>query len=171
MIDFGRGVTLGPLHAHDKYLPMQWRNDPKIWKWCRQNDVISTQAQEAWFERQAKDPSIKMYMIEAEGKSVGVAGLTSIDLWNRRAEFSLYIAPGFQGLGYGSKALQTLFDHGFRNLGLNCIWGETFEGNPAARIFEKLGVMKEGTRRAFYFRDGKHIDAHLYSVLAKEWLR
>jgi RimJ/RimL family protein N-acetyltransferase len=158
-----------------------WRNDYKVWRWCRQNDFISDIEQVRWFERQAADPSIKMYKIVvkfenlAEDKSkivtVGVCGLTSIDYINRRGEFSLYIAPAFQGNNFGRQALCCLLTHGFLNLGMHSIYGETFDGNPAIKMFESLGFRKEGTRREFYFRDGGFIDAHLYSMTEGEWKR
>jgi ribosomal-protein-alanine N-acetyltransferase len=95
---------------------------------------------------------------------LGVCGLTSMDLINRRAEFSLYIGPEFQGQGFGKNALKTLLAHGFRNYGLNRIWGESFEGNPAIAMFESLGFEPEGIRKEFYFKGGKFIDAYLFSI-------
>lgn len=175
MINFGFGVCLGSLDRCHKEQIRAWRNDRRIWRWCRQNDLITDVAQERWFERQGNDSSIRMYSIYAPEKNlkcdffVGVCGLTSIDMTNRRAEFSLYIAPDQHGSGFGRAALKTLFTHGFNNLGLNSIWGETFDGNKAATLFEQLGMKKEGSRRDHYFRDGKFIDAHLYSILRSEW--
>jgi RimJ/RimL family protein N-acetyltransferase len=133
--------------------------------------MITPEAQAKWAELQASDPSIRMYLIWAETTAhpVGVCGLTSIDLVNRRAEFSLYIAPEARGAGHGQAALKTLLSHGFANLGLHSIWGESFEGNPATRIFETLGFKVDGKRRDFYFREGKFINATLHSLLASEW--
>ena len=138
-------------------------------RWCRQSDVISDVEQAAWFSRQSADPTIKMYAVTAQGGIVGVAGLTSIDRLARRAEFSLYIGPEHHGEGYGRKALVALFTKGFRDLALNLIWGESFDGNPAIRLFESLGMIREGTRRDFYFKDGRFIDAHLFSIRSTEW--
>ncbi len=155
-----------------------WRNDYQIWKWCRQDDFISDYAQMDWFRRQYSDPSIKMYKIMVSGQSkdlkisifpVGVCGLTSIDMKNRRAEFSIYIAPAYHMMGLGKKAMRCLLTHGFYNLGLNLIWGEVFEENPALEMFRSLGFVDEGIRRDFYFRDAKFIPAHLISMRASEW--
>lgn len=168
MIDFGLGVTLRTIEEDDLPRLRAWRNDPKIWYWCRQYDAISQADQRAWFEKQSTDPAIRMYVVEGNNEVRGVCGLTSVDHVNRRAEFSLYIAPSHQKLGYAEKALKTLCLHGFRNLNLNCIWGESFDGNPAIKMFEKLGFKKEGSRREFYFRDGRYIPAHLCSLLARE---
>lgn len=152
---------------------LSWRNDHRIWQWCRQNDLISDAEQLAWFEKQSKDNTIKMYKTTVKTKdkyvAVGVCGFTSIDMTNRRAEFSLYISPNFQGNSFGKKALNCLLTHGFKNLGFNTIWGEVFDGNPAINMFYALGFKHEGTRREFYFRDGKFINAELISIKASEW--
>ena len=169
MIDYRRGVQLEPLDSSHLEKAREWRNRPEIYKWCRQKTLISDAEHLRWFESQSKDPSIQMFAITNSGKHIGVCGFTSIDMLCRRAEFSLYVAPEFHGSGYGGVALQTLLDHGFKDFGFNSIWGETFEDNAAAKMFERVGMKKEGTRRQFYFKNGKFIDAHIYSVLAEEW--
>jgi RimJ/RimL family protein N-acetyltransferase len=150
-----------------------WRNSWGIWQWTRQNDVISDWEQDRWYERQAADPSVRMYAVVArlpgEDRFVGVAGLTSIDWPNSRAEFSLYVGPEHQRSGYGRVALRCLLAHGFDNLGLRQIWGETFDGNPALKLFGALGFQLDGKRREFYWKDGRWLDAYMISLLASEW--
>lgn len=174
-------VSLAALDSSDMGWVRAGRNDPAVWKWCRQHDFLSDAEQIRWFNRQSEDPTIKMWKIVAtspheaeDGPStrqhnIGVCGLTSIDYMNRRAEFSLWIKPELQGRGLGKVALEVLLLHGFMNLGLNLIWGESFEGNKAIRMFESLGFKRDGVRRSFYFRDGQFIDAYLYSILAEEF--
>lgn len=167
MIDFGFGVTLGAFEGGER--SRNWRNDPKIWRWTRQNDLISSTDHSRWFEAQAKDPNVKMYVIFRDLDYVGICGLTSINHLNRNAEFSLYIGPEFQGRKIAKPALLTLFAHGFRNMGLKSIWGETFEGNKALNMFKQIGMTVDGTRRQFYFKDGRFHDAHLISILSDEF--
>lgn len=166
-------ITLDTIDRADLPLLRRWRNDYRIWAWTRQSDLLNESEHEAWFDAQARDRSIRMYKIRATtadaSQVVGVCGLTSIDWRIGRAEFSLYLAPDLHGKGLGKTCLALLLTHGFENLGLNLIWGETFDGNPAARMFEKIGMTKEGTRREFYLKDGRLIDAHLYSITAREW--
>jgi RimJ/RimL family protein N-acetyltransferase len=110
-------------------------------------------------------------IVECEdGKFCGVCGLTSINFINRRAEFSCYIAPEFQGHGLSVPTLKTLFRHGFEDLNLNLIWGEVFEGNHALAIFKhKLGMVWEGRRRQFYWKEGRFWDADIVSITADEF--
>ncbi len=172
MIDFGEGISLIALNSNwTANETIKWRNNYKIWKWCRQNDELIYDNHLEWFDKIRKDPTIKMYSIlDLDETYVGVCGLTDIDRVNQRAEFSLYIAPDFQRSGYATSALRTLLSHGFMNQNLNVIWGETFEGNPAYDLFLKIGMKHEGTRRQFYFKEGKHIDAHLISMTRSEFM-
>lgn len=169
MIDYGYGANLEAMTESDIEQLRKWRNDQRIWAWCRQNDLISDISQKDWYKRQNSDPTVHMYAVWAEGYLVGAAGLTSHDLYNRRAEFSLYIDPEKHDKGLGKSALKTLVEHGFKNLNLHLIWGETFEDNKAMKIFESVGFKQEGARRDFYFKNGKYINAYLYSILESEW--
>jgi len=152
------------------------RNDPDIYKWCRQTSPLHWNDHVRWYERQSSDPSLDMFAIEHcettffTWELIGVTGLTSIDLQNGNAEFSCYIFPEEQGKGYAKKALKSLFNHGFNSLGLHLIWGETFDGNKALSLFmDHLGMNKDAIRREFYFRDGKWIDSILVSITSDEW--
>jgi [ribosomal protein S5]-alanine N-acetyltransferase len=163
-------MNLRRLEPKDLEDTFRWRNYFSLWKWCRQNGPLHRSKHLEWFEWQAKEPSVSMFAICDGEDLMGVCGLTSIDHINARAEFSCYIAPHHQKKGNAEKALHVLFTYGFDYLNLNSIWGETFDDNPAAKLFTKLGMKLEGTRRGFYFRDGKYIDAHLYSLLRSEYL-
>lgn len=163
-------MHLRRLSEKDLHQTFVMRNDPEIYKWCRQWAPLHESNHVSWLAAQAKDKSMEMFAIERDdGCFVGVCGLTSIDHINSRAEFSLYIARNFQKCGYGEKALRLLFDIGFFKLNLNRIWGETFAGNPALKLFKRLGMQVEGIRKEFYYRDGSYIDCYLISLSRREY--
>lgn len=165
-------LSLRRLDSSDADITFAWRNNPDVYKWCRQNDVLHYDNHLNWMHSQCQDKSISMYSIIDAGSEemVGVCGLTSIDLVNRRAEFSLYIGPEHQGQGFGEAALRELVAKGFNAYGLNSIWGEAFDGNPAIKMFERVGFKREGVRREFYFREGKFVDAILFSLLRSQYV-
>ena len=148
-----------------------WRNNGNIYNWCRQRDLIDIQDHEEWFLSLKNNKSIKMYLIKETNHSipVGVCGLTSIDLYNQHAEFSLYIAPDSHGFGLGQQALKLLLHHGFNTYPLNIIYGETFETNKAFKLFMEMGFRHEGTRRDFYYKNGRYLGAHLVSIRRDEF--
>ena len=171
-INFGHGVVLARLcEEESENLPF-WRNEYPIRRWCRQYDLIDDINQKKWFEQINSDTSVSMfgiYLPDITGAPLGVCGLTSIDKHNRKAEFSLYIEPHSHNQGYGEQALKTLICHGFANLNLNRIWGETFEGNPGIRLYQKLGFVREGTLKETYFKAGRMIDSSIWAITRTEF--
>lgn len=167
-MDYDFGVALRRLEEDDLPVIFDMRNDARVWRWCRQNAPLHWLKHEDWFEWQAKEKSVSMFAVQSS-TLVGVCGLTDIDLTNRRAEFSLYIDPERQGEGYGKAALRSLLKHGFYDLGLNRIWGETFDSNHAYDIFLRMGFEYEGKRREFYYRNGKFIDCYLVSISREQF--
>jgi RimJ/RimL family protein N-acetyltransferase len=107
--------------------------------------------------------------LDSVGEFVGVCGLTSINMSHRTAEFSLYCALEYQGKGYAKKALKTLLNYGFNELGLQNIWGEVLDGNRAMNMFLEIGFKHEATLRKMYFKSGKFLSCHRISMLAEEF--
>jgi len=156
-----------------------WRNNPEIMKYCRQNEILGVMNQSAWTRKIEDDPSIEMFGIsipsqrtkeEPYNHIVGTCGLTSISYIHRTAEYSILIGPEFQRKGYATKAMIALLDYGFKNLDLECIWGEVFTNNPVGlKLAKELGFKEEGTLRSRYNKEGKRIDTVMVSMLKKEW--
>ena len=151
---------------------LEWRNDPGLMRFFRQKTFLSKIEHYNWFEAIQLDKTIEMFKVDCEDEyyaMVGVCGLTSIDYINSRAEFSLYIGPEYQRKGIGKQVLNLLLDQAFNKFNLHLVWGESFEYNPAREMFKKMGFLEEGKRREFYYKDGKYIDAYLYSITRDEW--
>ncbi len=147
---------------------LSWRNDPRIHAFTRQNGILSDAEHAGWLERIHKDPSILMFGIKDNNDEIGTCGLTSISLIHGTAEFSLLIDPDKHQKGYGKDALKQLLRYGFDHLRLNLIFGETFVGNHAIKMFLNLGMKKEGQLRSRYFKNGKHIDSIMVSITKEE---
>jgi RimJ/RimL family protein N-acetyltransferase len=82
---------------------------------------------------------------------------------------SITCGPEFHRKGYGKEALRLLLDSGFSRYNLHSIYGETFERNPAAKMFIDLGMQCTGVHHAAYYREGAYVDAYVYSILEHEW--
>lgn len=174
MIDYGLGVYLDTIERAS--MARDWRNDPEIRQWCREYRLITPQMQQTWANKVQTDDHNYMFSIcvrpsmsDPTDGCVGVTGLTGINWVHRSAEFSIYIAPEYQHRGYATAALKTLIRHGFDDMGLNRIWGETFTGNPGSRLYKRLGFLHEGHMREAYYKEGHYIDAHIYSMLRSEF--
>ena len=97
--------------------------------------------------------------------------LNGIDWPNRAASFRIVIwdATG-RDKGHGTEAAALLLRHGFEALALNRIELEVYAFNPRARrVYEKLGFKLEGTRREALIWDGEAVDAHIMSLIRRDY--
>jgi RimJ/RimL family protein N-acetyltransferase len=169
-------------HLHPKQ--MDWRNDIRIRQWTRQCELLTPYDHQRWLASLQGNDQVKMFGVlvnyqsevpiagkffRKEPEIVGCAGLTSLRAIHRTAEFSLFIAPEHQRKGYGKEALKELLCYGFRVLDLRVIYGETFDGNPAWKMFQNLGFQEEGLLRARYYKFGKIVDCTAFSMLREEF--
>ncbi len=154
----------------DAHRMKRWRNDYNIYRWCRQNTLLSDSDHFAWIESLKGNKRDKMYSIHNENyEFIGVCGLTNIDYIARHAEFSLYIGPEYQGQGHAGRALFSLIKHGFDCFNMNKIWGETFHGNKAGNLFTKVGFEIMDGHYQHYFKDGMYIDTKFYYMFSRDF--
>ncbi|MBX2804816.1 MAG: GNAT family N-acetyltransferase [Hyphomicrobiales bacterium] len=112
------------------------------------------------------------YGIEVDGDLVGEIVLNGVSWPDQSASLRIAVwTPGCRNKGYGSEAAALLIRHGFEMLALNRIELEVFSFNPHAQhVYEKLGFRHEGVRREALIWDGEKVDAHVMSLLRREYL-
>lgn len=100
-------------------------------------------------------------------------GFTALFMITRHGSAMLAIGigePEYRGKGYGQEALRLVLGYGFRELNLHRIGLNVFAYNEAAiKAYERVGFVREGTRRSSILRDGVRYDEHQYGMLYSEW--
>lgn len=163
-----RSVRLRALETSDLARSLAWVNDPEITRFTGTLYPISAAEEDEWYKRVQHDPSQRALALEAEdGAHIGNGGFRDIQPVPRKAELWIYIGDrGRQDQGYGPAAILELLRFGFERLNLHRIWVRVFSYNErAVRAFEKCGFRKEGLLRDDVFRDGRHHDTHILSIL------
>jgi len=149
-----------------------WRN--ANFKYFRQQFLLSKPDQIRWYNSLKGDKTRDFYVIDHIDENklkipASCFGLTSINYINRNAEFSIIVNPLFEKQGYGEQSLSALFSIGFYQHGLNLIYGEVLEGNPALFLFKKMGMLVEGNLRDRYFKSGQFIYSTMVSLKKYEF--
>lgn len=138
------GVTLRRL-THDKIeLVRYWRNDPKISQYMEYREEITPEMQEKWFQRINNEKNY-YFIIETEGKEIGLVNLRDIDYENGIAEPGIFIwDDAFLNSTYSYRSSLALFDFGFYELALQKLCGHILSDNKRAiRYNTSLGFKKE----------------------------
>jgi len=107
----------------------------------------------------------------ATDELLGVAGFDEIIWTNSTATVFIGIGPQEQRQkGLGKESLALLLDFGFSELNFHKLQLCVIAYNePAIKLYEGAGFIREGTYREFIHRDGERHNMYLYGLLRSEW--
>lgn len=170
MVYYLREISRGDISEINK-----WRNDRQIIEQLGAAfRFINEETDDSWFASylNVRSNNVRLVTVCKESnKVVGVVYLTGIDWVSRSAEFSILIGcKDHQGKGAGKISTQAMLCHAFDDLGLNRIYLTVLTGNIRARsLYKSSGFSEEGVIREAVFKDGRHLDLILMSILASDF--
>jgi RimJ/RimL family protein N-acetyltransferase len=121
----------------------------------------------------ARGPDGLFVIRSPEDEPVGGLALSVVNRRSRICELSrLMIRPEMRRTGIASDAVRlacrrVLIDHSFHRLQLE-VYGDNF---AAQGLFERVGFVREGTRRRAYWRRDRWLDGVQFGMLADELAR
>jgi ribosomal-protein-alanine N-acetyltransferase len=152
-----------------------FRGDPEVQMF---NDEVMTSVAEvtAFIEHLRAEVAAHKRLIWAAalrpaGPVIGLVGLGDWSKYHRRAEAGYDLARTYWGQGLGAEAVRAMLRYGFETLALHRIEAATIADNTrSARMLERLGFRREGTRREYSWEDdGRFHDSAMYGLLAHEF--
>lgn len=168
-----RRLYLRRLERTDLERSLKWINTPEIMIMMGSRGPRTAFHQEKWFESVAtSQTNIVLALCQKEDhRHIGNLSLFNIDYIDRNAGMTIFIADSeLRGKKYGPEATWLLLEYAFDYLNLNKVYAKT--DNPgAARMYEKLGFIKEGVLRQQSFQDGEYVDKIAYGILRSEFDR
>jgi RimJ/RimL family protein N-acetyltransferase len=122
-----------------------------------------------------EDPTAEgRFVLEVvEGGGWAPAGGVAFSVQNRRSRiaylFGLMVDPAFRRRGLGGRSAQMLALHLIRDLGLHRVQLEVYGFNePALRLFEQAGFVREGVKRKAYWRNGVWNDGVMFGLVEED---
>ena len=160
-------ISFKPLQPSDSDDLYSWRNSPDVARYMYNNGAIDRSSHDAWFAAALADQRRKYWIIELDGKGIGLINLNDIDLKNRKAEWAFYVGDaGHRGKGVGSECESFILDYAFNVLGLNKLTCAVLEFNEGVcRLHERHGFVREGILRQHICRDDGFHNVVVYGML------
>lgn len=105
------------------------------------------------------------------GTVVGMINHNPIEVRHRNTSIDIVIGHGgYREKGYGTDAVREFLRFLFDVVGLHRVSLSTYEYNARARrVYEKLGMMQEGSAREADFVDGRWVNDISYGILEGEF--
>ena len=155
-------VKLRPILREDLAKLNQWKNDEEIFMYLGGGfNPVSIDQQANWIDNLIEMTDYnKRFMIEADGKPIGMIGLYSINYINQNCEVGAYIGEkNLQGRGYGKIAYQLIEGYAREYLHQRKIKLFVVKDNDRAyKYWGKLGFEKKGVYEEERFIKGKFRD-------------
>lgn len=170
----GKKVYIRAIEREDLAKRVEWINDPAVQRTLNFHYPTSLAKMQKWLDSVSQDVFRVDFSVFTcrDDKHIGFGGFLGIDVAVGKAE--LYAAIGEKSLwglgGYGTDMYGVLVNYGFRELGLNRIYGYQLTFNRSAqRVVEKLGWKLEGVLRQDIRSHGELKDRNVVAILRSEW--
>jgi UDP-4-amino-4,6-dideoxy-N-acetyl-beta-L-altrosamine N-acetyltransferase len=161
-----------PLTLSDIDLLFGWRNRPHVAEFQYTDHTIMPSEHNAWLPRALADPTRAYWIVEADGRPIGLCNLADIDLRNRKCDWALYIGEKDQiGRGVGSWIARDILREVFETRGLGKLCCEVLaENGPANALYRKVGFRQEELLRQHVVKNGALRDVVRYAMLRADYL-
>lgn len=98
-------MELRKINESDKLVILEWRNDPRVYKYALNPFPVKLEDHEKWFAKVLTNEKCFFYMGLIEGKKIGTVRYDIGEILNE-AEVSISIAPDYWGKGYAFHLMQ-----------------------------------------------------------------
>jgi UDP-4-amino-4,6-dideoxy-N-acetyl-beta-L-altrosamine N-acetyltransferase len=158
------------LQESDMELVLEWRTSPRVSNSMFTEVPLSLEKQIKWFKKIAQDESVQYWIVSFNLTPIGVVNLAEIDHDNRRCTAGYYIGDiNFKGLG--AMIPPYLYNHIFRELGFNKIYGLVLSDNlNILKIHKYHGFKVVGVLESHTLKENSWKDVVVIELLAKNWL-
>ncbi len=169
----GQHVTLRPADDSDPPRFLPWIADMEVTRFLGRRTGAALYQEVDFFKRVGEAKDTVLWIIEADGETVGATGIHEIDWQNAHATTGILIgAKDKWGKGIASEAMLLRTRYAFRELNLHKLMTEVFVGNVASRrALEKNGYRTVGIRKDHFFTSGTWHDMWIGEVTREEYDR
>ena len=148
-----------------------WRTAEEVTKYLYTDPVITLEDQMKWYQRILRDPSRMDWVLDVDGRKMGVVCLYDIEPQNRRCFWAYYIGErAGRGQGIGRAIELNILNYVFEGLDLYKLCCEVFEWNDlVVKIHQKYGSKTEGVFREHILKRGEYHNVVRMGILRREW--
>lgn len=172
------GIGFRPVEEDDLEAIRKLKNEPSTWMYHTTIGQISKSQQKEWFHKisTCKDRAyfsvfkeVKDFPISYQGNFLGLVRFDEMDGKNRNVRVGCDIIPDERKKGYGTKVFELIKKFCFDEWGMHKIWLCVLEDNGIAiKLYENAGFKRDGLLREHVYRDGKHKNYIVMSLLEDE---
>lgn len=167
-----KDIALKDLTIDEIELVRTWRNSKEVAPYMYNENYITQEQQIKWFEKISSETNSKYWIIEFEGRKLGVASITGIDQILSSCYWAFYLGDlSVRGAGIGAKIEYNVIEYVFTELKLNKLRCEVFVSNDKViKMHEKFGFRREAYYREHCIKGNQKLDVVGLALLETDWI-
>lgn len=138
-------LTLRSAAIEDKSLLFDWRNISELVELSYSKKNVTLEEHDEWFNKKLLNPDSKLLLIILNNIAIG---LIRTEVKYKSCEISIYLIPGNQGKGFGSKALSLALNIN-KNSPYKYIAKVQIGNIPSQKLFLKFGFIESNRDNEF----------------------
>ena len=156
----------------DQEQVLAWRVKPEVAQFMLTQVEFNLENQLRWFDRINSSITDEYWIIENNGKAIGVINLCEIDRVNQRATWGLYVGEDMNSPVGGMLPMYFYnYVFGRKDLNLHKLHGMVLDTNTnMLRVHDICGYRQVGIYKAHVLRNGHFHDVHVVELLREDWL-
>jgi RimJ/RimL family protein N-acetyltransferase len=170
MILKGKKTILRPVRLSDALRFVKWLSDSEVNKFTTGKKITLKQEKD-WIKSLPNKKTEKIFAIDTYDKRhIGSTGL-HLKPQNKNASFGIFIGDkNYWSSGYGTDAMGTIINYGFKKLKLHKISLDVYAYNPRAiNLYLDLGFKLAGIKKEDKYYNKKFYDTYNMELLSKDW--
>lgn len=138
-------INLRNAVSGDEPLLLEWRNIGELVSLSYLKKKVTPEEHHQWFCSRINSDDCLLLIVQLGLEDIG---LVRIESEQKGCEVSIYLIPGYEGKGYGSKALALALEYGS---GMCNSYSATIQSDnvPSMRLFEKMGFHESSRNDVF----------------------
>lgn len=149
-------ITIRPGEESDQKYLVEWLLQPGVLNWFPIADLREIEDAARICVSYAKFGAVLTALWD--GVPCGIANLyiPPYKKLSHHALFMIIIDEKYRGKGVGTKLMIQLMDLAKNTFGMEFLHLEAYEGNPAIRLYERLGFVQYGIQKHFVKEEGAY---------------
>ena len=156
----------------DQEQVLVWRVKPDVAQFMLTQVEFNLEKQLRWFDRINSSTIDEYWIVENNGKAIGVINLCEIDRINQRATWGLYVGEDMNSPVGGMLPMYFYnYVFGRKDLNLHKLHGMVLDINTnMLRVHEACGYRQVGIHKDHVLRQGRFHDVYVVELLREDWL-
>ncbi len=164
-------IRFGKIMEKDLGMILNWRMKPEVSQYLLTDVEYDMERQRKWFKKISEDDTCRYWLVYYKDTPIGVINLAAIDRINLQCSAGYYIGD-MDHRQLGAMIPPYLYNHVFREMKFNRIYGEVMAGNDVILQIHKMhGFRQLGIHRKHVLKNGMFHDVIPIELSSESWLK